>query len=107
VVTQAEIDLMCEIGGGLQIPHPNGIVIHPDVKIGPNCLIMQQVTLGSGRGGVPPLGGHVDISPGAKVIGAISIGDHALVGVNAVVLKDVGAGEIVAGIPARRIGSRL
>ncbi len=54
IVTQAEIDLKCEIGGGLLIPHPNGIVIHPNVKIGPNCLIFQQVTIG-GRNtrGVP------------------------------------------------------
>src|SRR2546428_7470704 len=31
VVTGAEIPLTCQIGGGLLIPHPNGIVIHPDV----------------------------------------------------------------------------
>src|SRR5262245_1104588 len=32
VVTGAEIPLNCSIGGGLLVPHPNGIVIHPDVK---------------------------------------------------------------------------
>ena len=41
VVTQAEIDLNCGIGGGLLLPHPNGIVIHPDAKIGPNFLVFQ------------------------------------------------------------------
>ena len=46
VVTGADIPLNCQIGGGLLIPHPNGIVIHPDAKIGVNCLIFQQVTLG-------------------------------------------------------------
>src|ERR1700684_2291425 len=46
VVTGADIPLNCQIGGGLLIPHPNGIVIHPDVKIGVNCLIFQQVTVG-------------------------------------------------------------
>jgi serine O-acetyltransferase len=36
VVTGADIPLNCRIGGGLLIPHPNGIVIHPDAVIGVN-----------------------------------------------------------------------
>ena len=46
-VTGAEIPLNCQIGGGLLIPHPNGIVIHPAAKIGVNCLISAQVTIGT------------------------------------------------------------
>src|SRR5688572_2288423 len=46
VVTGADIPLNCRIGGGLLIPHPNGIVVHPDATIGVNCLIFQQVTIG-------------------------------------------------------------
>ena len=90
------------------MPHPNGIVVHPDTVIGPNCLLMQQVTLGvSGRGdGAPCLGGHVDISAGARILGGITIGDHALVGANAVVTKDVEPYAIMAGVPARKIGTR-
>src|SRR5262245_42337564 len=53
IVTAAEIPLNCTIGGGLLMPHPNGIVIHPGVRIGVNCLIFQQVTLGSRDGGTP------------------------------------------------------
>src|SRR5258708_14513394 len=37
--TDAEIPLNCEIGGGLLISHPNGIVIHPDAVIGVNSPI--------------------------------------------------------------------
>lgn len=105
VVTQAEVDLRCEIGGGLLLPHPNGVVIHPSVRIGPNCLIMQQVTLGAnrGRGGVPILGGHVDIGPGARVLGPLAIGNHAVIGANAVVLRDVPDGATAVGVPARII----
>jgi serine O-acetyltransferase len=105
VVTGADIPLNCKIGGGLLAPHPNGIVIHPDAEIGVNCLIFQQVTIGSrGRDGAPVIGGHVDIGAGAKILGPVRIGAHALIGANAVVTMDVENGTIVAGIPARVIG---
>lgn len=103
-VTGADIPINTRIGGGLLLPHPNGVVIHPDVLIGPNCLIFQQVTFGTGKvgedGRVPRVGGHVDIGAGAKVLGGISIGDHALIGANAVVLTDVPPGKTAVGIPA-------
>ncbi|WP_300493893.1 serine acetyltransferase [uncultured Methylophaga sp.] len=107
VITGADIPLNGQLGGGLSIPHPNGIVIHPLSVIGVNCLIHQQVTIGIKRGdaGAPVVGGHVDIGAGAKVIGNIRIGEHALIGANAVVTKDVPAFAIVAGIPAKVIGS--
>jgi serine O-acetyltransferase len=102
VMTGADIPLGCQIGGGLLIPHPNGIVIHPGARIGVNCLIFQQVTIGSGNGmGVPEIAGHVDIGAGAKVLGAVRIGAHAKIGANAVVVTDVQCGATAVGIPAR------
>jgi serine O-acetyltransferase len=103
VVAGADIPLNTQIGGGLLLPHPNGIVVHPDVRIGPNCLLFQQVTIGSAGkdGGVPTLGGHVDVGAGAKVLGRIVIGDDVRIGANAVVLTDVPAGATAVGIPAR------
>lgn len=106
VVTGADIPLTCQIGGGLLMPHPNGIVIHPECIVGPNCLIFQQVTLGASRTGVPRIGGHVDIGAGAKVIGPVQVGDHALIGANAVVVRDVPEGATAVGIPARVIDQR-
>jgi serine O-acetyltransferase len=103
VTTGADIPLNCKLGGGLLIPHPNGIVIHPDAEVGPNCLIFQQVTLGAGDGGVPRLGGHVDVGAGAKIIGTVIIGNHARIGANAVVITDVPEGATAVGIPARII----
>jgi serine O-acetyltransferase len=93
VVTGADIPLNCQIEGGLLLPHPNGIVIHPKAKIGPNCLIFQQVTIGVTKGGQQPpvIGAHVDIGAGAKILGDVRIGDYALIGANAVVVKDVPA----------------
>ncbi|MXP44626.1 serine O-acetyltransferase [Allopontixanthobacter sediminis] len=89
VVTGADIPINSTIKGGLLLPHPNGIVIHPQAEIGCNCLIFQQVTIGATRGGIPTIGGHVDIGAGAKIIGPIKVGDHAKIGANAVVREDV------------------
>jgi serine O-acetyltransferase len=103
VVTGADIPLSCRLGGGLLLPHPNGIVIHPDAEIGPNCLFFQQVTIGAGDDGAPRIEGHVDIGAGAKILGAITIGRHAKIGANAVVLKNVPAGATAVGVPAEII----
>jgi len=99
IITGAEIDLSCHIGGGLQIPHPNGIVIHPKSRIGANCLIFQQVTLA----GEVDVGFHVDIGAGAKILGPLRVGNNIRIGANAVVTKDVEDGETVVGIPARNM----
>jgi serine O-acetyltransferase len=96
-VTQSEIHLGTQIGGGLRLPHPTGIIIHPTARIGPNCQIFHQVTLAS----TVVMGGHVDLGAGAKVIGPLTIGDHVEVGANSVVTKDVASGATVAGIPAK------
>jgi serine O-acetyltransferase len=103
-VAGTDIPINAQLGGGLMLPHPNGIVIHPDAVIGPNCLLFQQVTLGTnGPGGAPRLGGHVDVGAGAKILGGVTIGDHAKIGANAVVLGDVPAGATAVGIPAKII----
>jgi serine O-acetyltransferase len=101
VVTGADIPLSCRLGGGLLLPHPNGIVIHPDAEIGPNCLLFQQVTIGTREGsGAPKIGGHVDVGAGAKIIGGVTIGQNARIGANSVVLDDVPPGTTAVGIPA-------
>jgi len=99
IVTGAEIDLSCKIGGGLLIPHPNGIVIHPKAIIGNNCLIFQQVTLAD----AVILGDHVDIGAGAKILGPLTIGENVRIGANAVVTKDICPGITVVGIPAKEL----
>lgn len=99
VVAGADIPLNCQIGGGLLLPHPNGVVIHPSAQIGPNCAIFQQVTIV----GNVKIGGHVDIGAGAKIIRPVKIGDHAKIGANAVVLCDIPPGATAVGIPAKII----
>lgn len=101
-VSGADIPLNSSIGGGLLLPHPTGVVIHPEATIGVNCLILQQVTIGTGSlPGVPDIGGHVDIGAGAKILGGVKVGDHARIGANAVVVSNIPAGATAIGIPAR------
>ncbi len=102
IITGAEIDLTCQIGGGLLLPHPNGIVIHPKSIIGNNCLIFQQVTIGTNdKSPSPPrIDDHVDIGAGAKILGNISIGYLAKIGANAVVTINVPEKSTAIGIPA-------
>ena len=102
LLTQCEVQLAARIGGGLLLPHPQGIVLHPNARIGPNCLIFQQVTL---TGGVV-LGGHVDVGTGAKLIGPLTVGDHVRIGANAVVTRDVPAFHDAVGVPARIVPRR-
>lgn len=104
-VTGADIPLDTRLGGGLVLPHPVGVVFHPAVRLGPNCMIFQNVTLGTGgkKDGVPTLGGHVDVGAGAQILGGVTIGDHATIGANAVVLTDIPAGAVAVGVPARII----
>ena len=107
IVVGADIPLDSHIQGGLLIPHANGIVIHPAAEIGPNCLLLQQVTVGNGtKPGSPRLGGHVDVGAGAKILGGIVVGDHAKIGANAVVIDDVPAYATAVGVPGGFSGQR-
>lgn len=95
VVGGISIPLRTRIGGGLQMAHTNGIVINVAARIGCNCDIFQQVTIGEARGGSPTIGNRVTIGAGAKVLGPITIGDGARIGANALVIHDVPAGAAV------------
>lgn len=106
IVTGADIPINSQIGGGLLIPHPNGIVIHPHANIGCNCLIFQQVTIGATDEGIPTIGGHVDIGAGAKILGPVTIGNHARIGANTVVLTDVPSYGVVVGNPGRLLPTK-
>lgn len=105
-----DISLSSEIGRNVRFRHINGIVIGKGVAIGDNTVIYHQVTIGGKNLGdaeknrYPVIGKDVTLFAGAKIIGDISIGDHAVIGANSVVLHNVAPHGIVAGIPAREIG---
>lgn len=71
-------------------------------EIGEDCLIFHDVTLGTGQvPGTPKIGNHVDIYPGARVLGGISVGDRSMIGANCVVTRDVPPDSIILAAPGR------
>lgn len=104
-LTLIEIHPGARIGKNLFIDHGSGVVIGETAIIGDHCMIYHGVTLG----GVslsqfkrhPTLENNVLVGAGAKVLGAITIGQGAKVGANSVVTKDVEPGTSVVGIPAK------
>jgi serine O-acetyltransferase len=93
------------VGPGLFIGHPGDIVVHPRSVIGRNCNISQGVTLGQAnrgkRQGYPTVGDNVYIGPGAKLVGAVRVGNNVAIGANCVVTRDVPDNAVVVGIPGK------
>ncbi|WP_245885638.1 serine O-acetyltransferase EpsC [Xylanimonas oleitrophica] len=104
-VTGIEIHPGAVIGRRLFIDHGMGVVIGETAQIGDDCILFHGSTLG-GRSMTrgkrhPTLGNRVMVGAGAKVLGPVTIGDDVQVGANAVVVKDVQAGAVALGVPAR------
>ena len=89
-----------EIGGGLFIQHGFATIISAE-KIGENCRIYQQVTIGYKDGRAPVLEDNVAVTCGAKVLGNITMHANSLAAAGAVVIKDVPENAIVGGVPAK------
>lgn len=114
-LTRHALDVVAgaQIGPGLLIRHPAGIVIGSNVVVGSNVTIMQNVTLGqrdlsggAADDGNPIIEDGSTIGCGAVVLGPVRIGERATVGASALVISDVPAGSTVVGVPARMINTR-
>lgn len=105
LIYNSKVPYQAEIGSGTRLGYGGiGVVIHTNAKIGLNCSIGQQVTVGGGNSrypGVPTIGNNVKIAKGAIVFGGITIGNNVIIGANAVVNKPVPDNAIVAGVPAK------
>jgi len=98
-----EVSRTAKIGAGLRLPHPMGIIIGPNTTIGKNCDLYADVRLVLGRGSWqgPTIGDGVFLGDGAKVVGSVSVGDEAVIGVSSVVTRDIPGNVTAVGIPAR------
>jgi len=97
------------VGRRVRIDHFGGMILVAH-SIGDDVVIRQNTTFGIARVSAlqdrPRIGNRVDIGAGAVLIGAITIGDGAVIGANAVVTSDVPPGAVMVGVPARQIGLR-
>lgn len=109
LLTGIEIHPGARIGRRVFIDHGSGIVIGETAEVGDDCVLYHGVTLG-GRGWWvdakgskrhPTVGREVMLGTGASVLGAVTVGDRARIGPNAVVLDDVPAGCVVVAPPSR------
>ena len=103
LLTGIEIHPGAQIGKGFFVDHGMGVVIGETTQIGDGVTLYQGVTLG-GTGKErgkrhPTVGNNVLVSVGAKVLGAIQIGDNVKIGAGSVVLRSVPPNSTVVGVP--------
>jgi hypothetical protein len=92
------------VGRRVRIWHHGGMILHAR-QIGHDVHIRQNTTFGIARRGghyaLPTIGDRADIGCGVCVLGAVHVGEDAVIGANSVVLSDIPAGCVAVGAPAR------
>jgi len=106
-LTGIEIHPGATIGPGFFIDHGMGVVVGETAEIGRNVTLYHGVTLGgtSLRKGKrhPTLRDNVVVGAGAKILGAITVGENSRIGANAVVVKPVPPDSVVVGVPGQAV----
>ncbi len=90
-------------GPGLCIAHYGLLVVNSKARIGANCRVHARVNIGEKDGKAPIIGDNFYIGPGAKIFGAIKIGNNVSIGANAVVNMTFPDNCLMTGIPAKII----
>ncbi len=99
-----ELPIRADIGPGLCVLHFGPTVLHPDTRAGSHFTLLQGVTIGEAKTGVPTFGDDVAIGTNATVIGGVVVGDRVHIGAGAVVTSDIPSDCTAVGIPARPLG---
>jgi serine O-acetyltransferase len=104
-LTGIEIHPAAKFGRGVFIDHGMGIVVGETAEVGNNVSLLQGVTLGGTstrrEKRHPTLLDNVTVGAGAKIIGAITVGENSRVGAGSVVVRDVPPNAVVVGVPGR------
>jgi len=93
-------------GPGLCLVHYGTTVVSAAARIGSDARVHPSSSIGASEHGAPTLGDGCYIGPGARLVGPITLGDHVIVGANAVVLDSFGDHSVLAGVPARVVATR-
>ena len=106
----AELNPLAEIGPGLYLAHGVGVGVGAYVRIGKNCRlhlgsVIGPQPMGAEKPAYTVIGDNVQIGTHAVIIGGVTIGDGAIIGANAVVLRDVEPYTVVSASPARTVGT--
>ena len=114
IVSGNEINPWCEIKSGLKIAHSPGIIIGNGVKIGYNCTIFQNTTLGAKSlsynemykneiNRYPHLGNDIVIYANSMIVGPITVGNNVTIAAYSFVVEDVPDNVMIGGIPSKII----
>jgi serine O-acetyltransferase len=107
-LTGAEISPAAVLGPGMSIVHTHGVIIGPGVIAGRNLVVFGGVTLGARtETGYPIIEDDVRVMANASVLGPVLVGRGGTVGAHALALHDVPPGEVVLGVPARPVATRV
>src|SRR5574344_287616 len=110
-VTGIDIHPGAKIGKRFFIDHGMGVVIGETTEIGDDVLLYQGVTLGGTSSKHekrhPTLKRGVVVGAGAKVLGAITLGNYSKVGAGSVVINNVHDHATVVGIPGRIVIQKI
>lgn len=106
-ITGIEIHPGAQLAAGFFIDHGMGVVIGETAEVGRDVTLYHGVTLGGtslNKGKRhPTIGDRVVVGAGAKILGAITIGEDSRIGANAVVVKSVPANSVVVGVPGQNV----
>lgn len=101
-----ELPYQLEVGPRLRVVHPHSIVLNPSVRLGADCMLRQNVTIGNvvrrdgSEKGVASAGDGVEFGAGCVVAGPVHVGDGARIAALALVLEDVPPRGVMMGNPA-------
>lgn len=109
-LTGIEIHPGAQIGPRLFIDHGMGIVVGETAEIGADVTLLQGVTLGGTstrrEKRHPTVKDGVVVGAGAKIIGAVVIGENSRIGAGSVVVTNVPPNATVVGVPGHIVAFR-